>query len=261
MAFGLALARVQFGGEGGRYLDRRAAYFAVTLRKMSAADREQRLLGRHGNEQSRAGSELLDVDVACNLTRRNGTKRLAGYGRFGCHGAKRLGSIDCSTRASSSASRRKMVSRSDAEGATPMEPMKEAPGIRTPGICSLVAQLPAMSHLVMCGRPRSRSSLDGARRSLPMVELDAASRSSERRGSAPRRRCSKDAGNCSCSSTRGTTVATVSCVVELGVMRPEPAHGLIADPSAEHNGSLYDPSISDDVGSSKVARRVLDSCG
>ena len=55
--------------------------------------------------------------------------------------------------------------------------------------------------------------------------------------------------------------ATVSCGVELGVMRPEPAHGLIADPSAEHLGSSYNSWINDDVGSSKVARRVLDSCG
>jgi len=54
---------------------------------------------------------------------------------------------------------------------------------------------------------------------------------------------------------------TVSCGVELGVMRPEAAHGLIADPSAEHTGSSYNSWIKDDVGSSKVARRVLGSCG
>jgi hypothetical protein len=62
-----------------------------------------------------------------------------------------------------------------------------------------------------------------------------------------RERRPPDASTCSCTSTRGTTVATVSCVVELSVMRPGPAHGLIAGPSAKHNGSLYDASIIDDV--------------
>ena len=136
---------------GGAHLDRGDADLAVALGEMAVAGREQRALLEHRQKQLRPLGQLLHVEIAAVLARRQRAQpgEAAGPGRHRAVGVGRqrhAAALDHPLLARGPG--RELLRR---WARRPETPMNGAPGMRTPGICAEVAQPSAIRQCTRNG--------------------------------------------------------------------------------------------------------------
>ena len=129
---GLALQQVETGDEGRRHLHRVPQTSPSPCAKC-ASPTEKSAPATWTGDRARAGGELLHVEVAAVLARRDGAEALLAMGVAAGTAPQRRAAARMPPLRESPASRPRCAASSSCDGATPITPMNGAPGIRTPG--------------------------------------------------------------------------------------------------------------------------------